>query len=87
MNLNKQFSDCSLVYPPHWSPHSSFLAKSSCLPFKSSSSLSLSRLGTYYLCGSSKGLNNRLELEVIDEEQEMGDGKAGKAEDNGGEVG
>jgi hypothetical protein len=47
----------------------------------------LSRLGTHYLCGSSEGLDNGLELEVIDEEKEMSDGKAGEAENNGGEVG
>jgi hypothetical protein len=44
------------------------------------------RLGTHYLCGSSEGLDDRLELEVIDEEQEMGDGKAGEAEDDRSEV-
>jgi hypothetical protein len=44
------------------------------------------RLGTHYLCGSSEGLDNRLELEVIDEEQEMGDGEAGEAEDDRSEV-
>jgi hypothetical protein len=32
------------------------------------------RLSTYYLCRSSKGLNNRLKVEVIDEEEEMGKG-------------
>jgi hypothetical protein len=47
----------------------------------------LSRLGTHYLCGSSEGLNNRLELEVIDEEEEMGDSETGEAEDDGSEVG
>jgi hypothetical protein len=47
----------------------------------------MSRLGTHYLCGSSEGLNDRLKLEVIDEKEEMGEGEAGKAEDNGGEVG
>jgi hypothetical protein len=47
----------------------------------------VSRLGTHYLCGSSEGLDNGLELEVIDEEEEMGNGKAGEAEDNGSEVG
>jgi hypothetical protein len=44
------------------------------------------RLGTHYLCRSSEGLDDRLELEVIDEEEEMGNGKAGEAEDNGSEV-
>jgi hypothetical protein len=44
------------------------------------------RLSTYYLCGSSEGLDNGLELEVIDEEEEMGNGKAGEAEDDGSEV-
>jgi hypothetical protein len=43
----------------------------------------LSRLGTHYLCRSSEGLNDGLELEVIDEKEEMSDGKAGEAEDNG----
>jgi hypothetical protein len=45
------------------------------------------RLGTHYLYRSSEGLNDRLELEVIDEEEEMGDGKTGKTEDNGSKVG
>jgi hypothetical protein len=45
------------------------------------------RLGTHYLCGSSEGLDDGLELEVIDEEQEVGDGEAGEAEDDGSEVG
>jgi hypothetical protein len=45
------------------------------------------RLSTHYLCRSSEGLNDGLELEVIDEEEEMGDSEAGKAEDDGGEVG
>jgi hypothetical protein len=45
------------------------------------------RLSTHYLCRSSEGLDNGLELEVIDEEQEVGDGKTGKAEDDGSEVG
>jgi hypothetical protein len=44
------------------------------------------RLSTHYLCGSSEGLDDRLELEVIDEEQEMGEGEAGEAEDDGSEV-
>jgi hypothetical protein len=47
----------------------------------------LSRLGTHYLCGSSEGLDDRLELEVIDEKEKMGEGKASEAEDDGGEVG
>jgi hypothetical protein len=47
----------------------------------------LSRLGTHYLCGSSEGLDDGLELEVIDKEEEMGDGKASEAKDNGSEVG
>ena len=46
----------------------------------------MSRLGTHYLCRSSEGLDDGLELEVIDEEQEMGNGKAGEAEDDGSEV-
>ena len=46
----------------------------------------MSRLGTHYLCRSSKELDDRLELEVIDEEEEMGNGKASEAEDNGSEV-
>jgi hypothetical protein len=46
----------------------------------------LSRLSTHYLCRSSEGLDNRLELKVIDEEEEMGDGKTGEAEDDGSEV-
>ena len=47
----------------------------------------MSRLVTHYLCGSSERLDDGLELEVIDEEQEVGDGEAGKAEDDGSEVG
>jgi hypothetical protein len=47
----------------------------------------MSRLGTYYLCRSSERLDDRLELKVIDEEKEVGDGKASKAEDNRSEVG
>jgi hypothetical protein len=47
----------------------------------------LSRLGTHYLCRSSEGLDDRLELEVIDEEEEMSNGKASKTKDDGGEVG
>jgi hypothetical protein len=47
----------------------------------------MSRLGTHYLCRSSEGLDDGLELEVIDKEEEMSDGKAGKAEDDGSEVG
>jgi hypothetical protein len=47
----------------------------------------LSRLGTHYLCRSSEGLNDGFELEVIDEKEEIGDGKASEAEDNGSEVG
>jgi hypothetical protein len=47
----------------------------------------MSRLGTHYLCRSSEGLNDGLELEIIDEEEEMGNGKAGKAEDDGSEMG
>jgi hypothetical protein len=45
------------------------------------------RLGTHYLYRSSEGLNNGLELEVIDEEEKIGNGKAGEAEDNGSEMG
>jgi hypothetical protein len=47
----------------------------------------LLRLDTHYLCGSSEGLDDGLELEVIDKKQEMGDGKASEAEDDGSEVG
>jgi hypothetical protein len=47
----------------------------------------VSRLGTHYLCGSSEGLNEGLELEVIDEEEEMSDGEVSEAKDNGGKVG
>jgi hypothetical protein len=47
----------------------------------------VSRLGTHYLCGSSEGLNDRLELKVIDKEKEMGNGKAGEAEDDGSKMG
>jgi hypothetical protein len=47
----------------------------------------MSRLSTHYLCRSSEGLDNGLELEVIDEEKKMGDGKTSEAEDDGSEVG
>jgi hypothetical protein len=47
----------------------------------------VSRLSTHYLCGSSEGLDDGLELEVIDEEEKMGDDKASEAEDDGSEVG
>jgi hypothetical protein len=47
----------------------------------------MSRLDTHYLCGSSEGLNDGLELEVIDKEEEVGNSEASKAEDDGGEVG
>jgi hypothetical protein len=47
----------------------------------------LSRLGTHYLCRSSEGLDDGLEVEVIDKEEEMGKGKASEAEDNGSKVG
>jgi hypothetical protein len=42
----------------------------------------LSRLSTHYLCRSSEGLDNGLKLEVIDEEEEMSNGKISKAEDD-----
>jgi hypothetical protein len=51
------------------------------------STLLVLRLSTHYLCRSSEGLDDKLELEVIDEEEEMSDGEAGEAEDNGSEVG
>jgi hypothetical protein len=47
----------------------------------------LLRLGTHYLCRSSEGLDNGLELEVIDEEEEMGDSEAGETKDDGSKVG
>jgi hypothetical protein len=47
----------------------------------------LSRLGTHYLSRSSEGLDDGLELEVIDQEEEVGNGEASKAEDDGSEVG
>jgi hypothetical protein len=47
----------------------------------------MSRLGTHYLCGSSEGLDDGFELEVIDKEKEMGDGETGEAEDDRSEVG
>jgi hypothetical protein len=47
----------------------------------------LSRLGTHYLCGSSEGLDDRLEVEVINKEEEVGEGKASKAKDDGSKVG
>jgi hypothetical protein len=49
--------------------------------------LHLSRLGTHYLCRSSERLDDELELEVIDEEKKIGDGKASKTKDDGSEVG
>jgi hypothetical protein len=47
----------------------------------------MSRLATHYLCRSSERLNNGLEVEVIDKEEEVGKGKASKAEDDGSKVG
>jgi hypothetical protein len=47
----------------------------------------MSRLSTHYLCGSSEGLDDGLELEVIDKEEKVGNGKASETKDNGGEVG
>jgi hypothetical protein len=47
----------------------------------------MSRLSTHYLCRSSEGLDDGLELKVIDKEEEMGDGEAGEAEDDRSEVG
>jgi hypothetical protein len=47
----------------------------------------LSRLGTHYLCGSSEGLNDGLEVEVIDKKEKVGKGKARKAEDDGSKMG
>jgi hypothetical protein len=47
----------------------------------------LSRLSTHYLCRSSEGLDDGLEVEVIDKEKEVGKGKASEAEDDGSEVG
>jgi hypothetical protein len=47
----------------------------------------LLRLGTHYLCESSEGLDDRLELEVIDEEEEIGDSKISEAKDDGSKVG
>jgi hypothetical protein len=45
------------------------------------------RLDTHYLCGSSERLDNGLKLEIIDEEEEMGNGKTSEAEDDGSKVG
>jgi hypothetical protein len=42
----------------------------------------MSRLGTHYLCRSSEGLDDRLESEVIDKEEEMGNGKTSEAKDD-----
>jgi hypothetical protein len=39
----------------------------------------MSRLGTHYLYRSSERLNDGLELEVIEEEEEMGNGESDKA--------
>jgi hypothetical protein len=47
----------------------------------------VSRLSTHYLCGSSEGLDDGLEVEVIDKEEEVGKGKTNKAKDNGSKVG
>jgi hypothetical protein len=57
-----------------------------CFSFVSSRRL-VSRLSTHYLCRSSEGLDNGLEVEVIDKEEEVGKGKAHKAEDDGSEMG
>jgi hypothetical protein len=45
------------------------------------------RLGTHYLCRSSEELDKKLELKVIDEEEEMSDGKASEAKDDGSKMG
>jgi hypothetical protein len=45
------------------------------------------RLSTHYLYGSSERLDDRLELEVINKEEEMGNGKTSEAKDNGSKVG
>jgi hypothetical protein len=37
------------------------------------------RLSTHHLCGSSEGLNNGLELKVIIEEEQVGDGNDDEA--------
>jgi hypothetical protein len=47
----------------------------------------VSRLNTHYLCGSSERLDDRLEVEVIDKEEEVGKGKTSKTEDDGSKVG
>jgi hypothetical protein len=47
----------------------------------------MSRLGTHYLCGSSEGLDNGLEVEVIDKEEKMGKGKISEAKDDRSELG
>jgi hypothetical protein len=47
----------------------------------------MSRLDTYYLYESSEGLDNELELEVIKEKEEMGNGKTGDAKDDRSEMG
>ena len=44
------------------------------------------RLGTHYLCRSSEGLDDGLELEVIDKEEEVGKGKASETKDDGGKI-
>jgi hypothetical protein len=45
------------------------------------------RLGTHYLCRSSEGLDDGLEVEVIDKEEEVGKGEASETKDDGSEVG
>jgi hypothetical protein len=45
------------------------------------------RLSTHYLCRSSEGLDDGLELEVIDKEEEVGKGKISEAEDDRSKVG
>jgi hypothetical protein len=84
-------ASATLAYPPSSAtPVCMFSQFFTALPrciFVPASATSLSRLGTHYLCRSSEGLDDGLELEVIDEEEEMSDGKAGEAEDDGSKVG
>jgi hypothetical protein len=47
----------------------------------------VSRLSTHYLYRSSEGLNDGLELKVIEVEEVVDNGKTGDAKDKGSEMG
>jgi hypothetical protein len=47
----------------------------------------VSRLNTHYLCRSSEGLDEGLELKVINEEEKMSNGKADEANNDRSKMG